>query len=403
MSHVHTIVPPHIYRNILEHGDARLRARALRSLTIRARFWGHREILSQVNLAVPVGERYRSVFDAKEGRRLPGTLVRNEGDAPTGDARVNAVYDNLGLFYDFFHDVYGRNSLDNQGQRLIATVHYETDFDNAFFDGRQIVFGDGDGVVFQGFTRSLDVIGHELAHGVIQNASRLRYQDQPGALNESLADIFGSLFKQYQQNQDAESADWLIGSDLFVSGLKGRGLRSLKEPGGAYDDPLLGKDPQPGHFRNYVNVNEDGGGVHVNSGIPNRAFYLVAKQLGGYAWEEAGRIWYEALHRLQAETEFQDAAQITYQVAGELFGPASAQQHAVQNGWEEVGVRVQVRAGRLRAVASQSASSSAAHGRTEARTQTNGNGKHGTEDLEGIKKTLEVIRQRVEVLTPVAN
>src|SRR5947209_5686511 len=102
---VQTVVPPHIFRNILEHGDARLRARALRSLTIRARFQGRREVLGEINLSTPVGERYRSVFDAKEGRRLPGTLVRDEGDSPTGDAKINAVYDNLGAFYDFFHDV----------------------------------------------------------------------------------------------------------------------------------------------------------------------------------------------------------------------------------------------------------------------------------------------------------
>ena len=364
---------------------------------------GRREILGEINLATPVGERHRSIFDAKEGRRLPGTLVRHEGDDPTADPKINAVYDNLGAFYDFFHDVYGRNSLDNQGQRLIATVHYETDFDNAFFDGRQIVFGDGDGVVFQGFTRSLDVIGHELAHGIIQHDARLRYHDQAGALNESLADVFGSLLKQYQLNQDVEAADWLIGAGLLVSGIKGRALRSLKEPGSAYDDPLLGKDPQPAHFRNYVNVNEDGGGVHINSGIPNRAFYLVAKQLGGYAWEEAGRIWYESLHRFQPDTDFQEAAQIAYQVAGEVFGPGSQQQHAVQNGWEEVGVRIQTRTARLRLATQRQAPIHDSVGRLEAKAPANGNGKHVTEDLDGIKKTLEVIRQRVEVLTPVAN
>jgi hypothetical protein len=160
---------------------------------------------------------------------------------------------------------------------------------------------------------------------------------------------------------------------------------------------------QPAHFRNYANVNEDGGDVHINSGIPNRAFYLVARQLGGYAWEEAGRIWYEALHHFQPETEFSDAARITYQVADELFGAGSPQQQAVQNAWEEVGVRFQARSSRLRAPAQRSILVPEVHGRSEVKTQTNGHGKHGAENLEGIKKTLEVIRQRVEVLTPVAN
>jgi Zn-dependent metalloprotease len=399
---VQTIVPPHILRHLVEHGDARIRARAIRSLTIRARFQGRREVLSQVRLSSPLGERYRTVFDAKEGRRLPGTLVRNEGDNPTGDPKINAVYDGLGVIYDFFHDVYGRNSLDNRGQRLIATVHFESDFDNAFWDGRQLVFGDGDGVIFKGFSSSLDVVAHELAHGVIQHDAGLDYQDQPGALNESFADVFASLVKQYHLNQDVNTADWLIGSDLLGPGIKGRGLRSLKEPGQAYDDPLIGKDPQVASFRNYINVNDDRGGVHINSGIANHAFYLVAKQLGGYAWDEAGQIWYLSLRRFQRETDFQEAASIIYQVAGELFGPSSPEQHAVQNAWEEVGVRIQTRAIRRRSVSQRAASIVSPASRSEGQSHGNGHSlSQPSGELDGIKKTLEVLRQRVDVLSPV--
>jgi len=401
---VHYIVPPHILRNIVEHGDARLRARAIRSLTIRARFQGRREILSQVRLTTPLGEKYRTIFDAKGGRRLPGTLVRDEGDAPSSDAKVNALYDGLGVVYDFFHDVYGRESIDDRGSRLSATVHFDADFDNAFWDGRQLIFGDGDGVIFKGFTRSVDVIAHEVAHGVIQHEAGLGYQDQAGALHESWADVFASLVKQYHHNQEVEDADWLIGSELLVPGVKGQGLRSLKAPGTAYDDPLLGRDPQVASVRNYVNVNEDLGGVHINSGIPNHAFYLVAKQLGGYAWVEAGQIWYDALRRLRRSADFLDAAAATYQVAGELYGSGSAQQQAVKNAWEEVGLRVQVRSSPRRRLIARPASAPATGVRSEVPAHGNGStSSHASQDIEGIKQTLEVIRQRVEGLTSVPN
>jgi Zn-dependent metalloprotease len=396
---VQFIVPPHILRNIVEHGDARLRARAIRSLTIRARFQGRREILSQVGLSTPLGEKYRTIFDAKGGRRLPGTLVRDEGDTPSSDPKVNAVYDGLGAVYDFFHDVYGRDSVDDRGSRLSATIHFDADFDNAFWDGRQLIFGDGDGVLFKGFTRSLDVIAHEVAHGIIQHEAGLSYQDQAGALNESWADVFASLVKQYQLNQEVEAADWLIGSELLTPTVKGQGLRSLKAPGSAYDDPLLGHDPQVASVRNFVNVNEDLGGVHINSGIPNHAFYLVAKQLGGYAWVEAGQIWYDSLRRFRREIDFLDAASITYQVAGELYGSGSAQQQAVKNAWEEVGLRVQVRAAQRRRPGVRPAPVAA---RPQAPAHGNGSG-HAAQEIEGIKQTLEVIRQRVEGLAAAPN
>jgi len=394
--HRQYFIPPHIFRHVIEKGDARFRSRAVRSLTIRARLQGRREVLGQIRLSSPLGEKYRTVFDAKEGRQLPGTLVRNEGDVPSNDEKINAVYDNLGIVYDFFSEVFGRNSINNRGQRLIATLHFDTDFDNAYWDGRQVVFGDGDGVLFQGLSRSLSALAHEVAHGVIQNAADLDPQDQSGALAESWADVFASLVKQYHQNQDVNAASWLVGRHILGPGIKGQAVRSLKEPGTAYDDPILGKDPQVGHLRNYVNTNEDRGGVHFNSGIPNRAFFLVAKQLGGYAWDDAGRIWYDALHRFQRDTSFASAALTTFQVAGELYGQASEQQQAVQNAWEEVGVRLPTR-GSARRQPTRSISTLASPSTREGF----GNGhshKPLQEDIEGLKQTLDSLRQRVDVL-----
>jgi Zn-dependent metalloprotease len=254
---------------------------------------------------------------------------------------VNEAYDGSGKTYDFFFKVYARNSIDDRGLRLNSTVHFGSKYNNAFWNGRQMVYGDGDGDIFNPFTKSLDVIGHELAHGVTQYEAGLEYQDQPGALNEHFSDVFGALVKQYAKKQKADKADWLIGAGLFTKKVKGDALRSMKAPGTAYDDPLIGRDPQPAHMKNFVRTTRDNGGVHINSGIPNKAFYEVATKLGGYAWERAGRIWYVTLRdRLRPLSEFQECAAMTHAVAGELYGAASAEQQAVREGWAAVGITV---------------------------------------------------------------
>jgi Zn-dependent metalloprotease len=268
-------------------------------------------------------------------------LVRGEGDPPSSDLMVNEAYDGSGATYDFYQEVFDRNSIDDRGMRLDSTVHFGQDYDNAFWDGSQMVYGDGDGILFERFTKSLDVIGHELTHGVTQHEANLVYSKQPGALNESFSDVFGSLVKQYVLGQTADQADWLIGQGLFKPVVQGVALRSMKAPGTAYDDPVLGKDPQPAHLNDYQDVSFDNGGVHINSGIPNHAFYVVALELGGYAWEKAGQIWYIALRdRLRRRASFQRAADITFQVAGELYGVGSREQQAVRTGWAAVGLNV---------------------------------------------------------------
>jgi Zn-dependent metalloprotease len=227
--------------------------------------------------------------------------------------------------------------------KLDSTVHYGEDYNNAFWNGTQMVYGNGDGEIFQRFTKSIDVIGHELTHGVTQYEAALEYEGQAGALNESFSDVFGSLVKQYALKQRADKADWLIGAGLFTNKIKGVALRSMKEPGSAYNDPTIGKDPQPGHMKNYVKTSSDNGGVHINSGIPNKAFYLAAIELGGYAWEKAGRIWYVTLtERLRERANFQNAANTTYEVAGTLYGKDSHEQNVVKKAWDQVGVKIKV-------------------------------------------------------------
>jgi Zn-dependent metalloprotease len=271
---------------------------------------------------------------------LPGDLVRGEGQPAVADVAVNQAYDGLGDTFDFYLKAYDRNSIDNAGLPLVATVHYGADYDNAFWNGQQMVFGDGDNVIFIGFTGATDVIGHELTHGVTGSEANLLYQDQPGALNESISDVFGSMVKQYKRNENADQADWLIGAGILAPGIQGRALRSMKDPGTAYDDPKLGKDPQPADMDNYVTTGDDNGGVHINSGIPNRAFCLTALALGGHSWERAGQIWYDTLtdHNLQQNASFATFANLTIQNAASRFGAGSDEQKAVRDAWAKVGV-----------------------------------------------------------------
>jgi len=333
------ILPPYILVSIAENGTPEERRRALATLIFTERLRGQRRALAALPVITPVGEKRRDVFDAQKKTRLPGKLVREEGSAPSQDLAVDEAYDGAGSTYDFYLEIHERNSIDGKGMRIDSTVHYDTNYDNAFWNGAQMVYGDGDQKLFARFTASLDVIGHELTHGVTAHEANLSYQDQPGALNESFSDVFGSLVKQHRRLETATQADWLIGAELLLPQVQGSALRSMKEPGTAYDDPVLGKDPQPSTMEGYVVTSEDDGGVHINSGIPNHAFYLAAVAIEGFAWEKAGKIWYEALtNRLKADSDFADCADQTIAAASDLFGKNGFEERAVREAWKAVGV-----------------------------------------------------------------
>jgi hypothetical protein len=194
--------------------------------------------------------------------------------------------------------------------------------------------------LFNRFTSAPDVIGHELTHGVTQYSANLGYHGENGALNEHISDAFGIMIKQFLLGQSANQSDWRIGAELFTSRVHGTAIRSMAAPGTAYDDPILGRDPQPSHMRNYVDTSEDNGGVHINSGIPNYAFYLAATKIGGKTWELLGRIWYVTLtERLNPDAGFQDFAQATVNTAQQL---GSGVQHVIVWAWSEVGIATHV-------------------------------------------------------------
>ena len=333
------IVPPYMLEEMAVNGTPNQREWAFETLNLSAQIRGRRIGLGNTQPMPETGKKRRIIYDAKNSQNLPGEIVRSESDSPTEDEAVNEAYDGAGATYDFFQEICDRNSIDNKGLRLDSTVHYGKDYENAFWNGTQMVYGDGDGELFNRFTKSVDVIGHELTHGVTQYEANLIYFGEAGALNESFSDVFGSLVKQRINKQTADKADWLIGVGLFTEKVQGEAIRSMKAPGTAYDDAVLGKDPQPAHMRDIYTGTKDNGGVHINSGIPNRAFYLAAMEMGGYAWEKAGNIWYVSLcEKLDAKAKFKRAAEVTIAVAGELYGEASNEQKAVENAWKEVGV-----------------------------------------------------------------
>ncbi|KAF9305185.1 Translation initiation factor 3 subunit b [Mortierella antarctica] len=253
----------------------------------------------------------RYIYDAqqKDIEDLSGILVFRENDASLQnltDESIKNVHGHFQKVFDFYQKVFKRNSFDDQGAKLIISVHFDGDpepgYDNAFWlpnqDPKlsQWCFGDGDFVLFNNFTNILDISAHEFTHAVVEYTGILPYVFQSGALNESMADVFGSMIKQFFAPggpQKAKDADWLIGEGLFlVPG--GRALRDMENPGTAYNIPGVTRDRQQ---RNYQDIPlwDDDGGVHINSSIPNRAFVLVAKKLGGFSWDVAGPIWYASL------------------------------------------------------------------------------------------------------------
>lgn len=291
----------------------------------------------------------RAVFDAGAHMQLPGKSARTEGGKPVRDAAVNQVYDNTGITLDFFLKVFGRHSIDNRGTRVISAVHFGKNFSNAMWTGEQMVYGDGDQNV-GGFTQALDIIAHELTHGVTQyivpgglgvvrvppgqrefKEQTHVLEGQSGALNESFSDIVGSMVKQWHAGQNVSQASWLLGENMLAPE-HGKAIRSLKDPGNR--KLTWYEDDQYKSMDQYV----PGADVHDSSGIPNHAFYLAARKMGGYAWEAAGPIWYAAFSALSPKADFEDAARATLQVASARHGLKSKEYSAVHDAWRTVKV-----------------------------------------------------------------
>ena len=353
------IVPPHMFDYMAEHAaSAEYREIGRRALATIGAMHADREMQSARTNALINGGAFllpqgvaapavvhRKVYNAHNTVTLPGTLVESDGAPHSTDVAVKEADAGSKATADFYASVFGRSSVDGHALPLVSTVHYNVHFDNAFWNGSQMVYGDGDTTLFDRFTKCLDVIGHELTHGVTQYTAHLVYHTQAGALNESLSDVFGSMVKQHSLGQTSAAADWLIGHGLLIpkAGVNRNALRSMKAPGTAYDDPsTIGKDPQPATMAHFVHLPDtmqgDFGGVHINSGIPNKAFYEAAIAFGGHAWDKAGKVWYAVLTggKLPSTATFAEFRDLTIAEAQTLFGASGAQ--VVTKAWATVGL-----------------------------------------------------------------
>ena len=328
-------LPPYILESIADRGEPEQRAWAqLQLKRDRTLLPGGREgqLDSQARVALPP----RGIFTANNTDNLPGVLVwRGPPTTLPADKRVKEAAAGQAAVIAFFKHAIGRTL------PVPSTVHYGARYENAFWNGNLMVFGDGDGSLFNPFTCCIEIFGHERQHGVTGN--RLTYRQQSGALNESVSDVFGALTVQYLKGQSAAEADWLIGKGLFTAKVRGRAIRDMANPGTAYNDPILGKDPQPATMAGYRKLPnyDDDGGVHINSGIPNRAFVLFAKAVGGKAYDIPGRIWSAALDSsYPKDVKFAAFAQITVDRAAERYGPAVAAK--LVKAWKQVGITTRV-------------------------------------------------------------
>ncbi|MGG5210870.1 M4 family metallopeptidase [Chryseobacterium sp. MIQD13] len=304
-----SIVPPNVLSGLSKNGSeaSKIALADLAGLELKRQA----TLASLTKQKIVKGDANRYVYDSQNTWELRKKLVRKEGDAPVTDKDVNNVYDISGFMRDYLMNTFGYDSLDNNGMDLIFNVHYRENYNNAFWDGDEMAFGDGDGREFIGFAGSIDVIAHELMHGITQFTANLQYYGQPGALNEHFSDVFGTVIKQRLLNQTPDEADWLIGNDIIGTEFPGEALRSMKAPSTAniYDN-------QPDHMDNYYNGNEDNQGVHINSGIPNKAFYLATIHLGLDVTE---KIWFQTLKKLWAVANFNDMLEKILEVTSEMI------------------------------------------------------------------------------------
>jgi Zn-dependent metalloprotease len=352
------ILPPYLTDKLVDSPDQNIAKIAINTKFRSFRFRSDREFfkdtsVAEQNILCAVAKKpaktatlKMEVYNcAKKASTTGAALLWKSGTAtlPKDKDAKNVIAAGTGT-WNFYYDLFGRNSVDNLGMTIQQYIHYDKKYDNAFWDGRRMIFGDGDGTIFGSFTTDIDVIGHELTHGVTQYEANLEYHLESGAMNEAFSDIFGIMIKQRVLNQDVKQSDWLIGENVLLGDQYA--LRSMKAPGTGYKNhPDLGDDPQPATMDGFVKLPDtaqgDWGGVHYNSGIVNYAFYVAAYNIGGYAWEKAGRIWYAALtdKTLKKNATFSDLKNLTIKIAGQLFGANGAEVKAVTDGWNAAKVK----------------------------------------------------------------
>jgi Zn-dependent metalloprotease len=269
-----------------------------------------------------------TVFNCNNTPGLPGVHMA-AGSPDRIGKRVLTATTSVAKFYS---QVFGRNSVDGAGMTLISSIHFGVGYNNAVWNGTQMIYGDGDGSIFIDFSKANDVIGHELTHGVTQHSLALLHVDEAGGLNESLSDCFGSMFRQWEAKETVDQADWLLGKDVMGPAAIKKGYKCMRDMANPAAKHCM--SPQPVKFSQY----KDGMDQHVSSGIPNHAFYTVAKAVGGHSWEKVGQIWYKAMTGFgqSPAMKMKAFADRTRAVAAQLFPGDVAD--AVNAGWKKVGL-----------------------------------------------------------------
>ena len=299
----------------------------------------------------PDGPSHQWIFDAGHTEHLPGKVVWQEGDSAGADQSVNQVQKNVDITLRFFREVFNRHAIDGHGGRVDSSVHVSKRMGNALWTGHELAFGDGDDFA-GGFTGCLDIIAHEFTHGITQHLipgglgatktkagddgypiAELKLVGEPGALNESISDVFGSMVKQWKEDRLAAEADWLVGKGILL-GHGNHAVRSLKAPGDK--TVTCTEDRQIRHTSEF----KEGLDVHDLAGVPSHAFYLAAIALKGKSWETLGPIWYQALQGLHPQSRFDDFARVTLKAAKALHPAGGPHVQALTDAWQAVGVKL---------------------------------------------------------------
>jgi Zn-dependent metalloprotease len=291
---------------------------------------------------------------------LPGTLFSDPDGvwnfirrtSPGQPAGVDAHY-YANVTDDFYLETFGRNSLDNAGMTMVSSAHVGRNYNNASWNGEQMSYGDGDGREFREFSGGLDVVGHELTHGVTDFTSDLIYENESGALNEAFSDMMGNSIEFYAASKGLDPAaapDWLLAEDISLVADAMPGFRNMSDPQ---------EDDDPDHYSERYTGTADGGGVHTNSGIPNHAYYLLVNggrnagcdavgsnghrhtadchvQVEGVGLAVAQGVFYAGFTSLPENSTIAYARTVTEMVAKALYGPKVAR--SVAAAWQAVGV-----------------------------------------------------------------
>jgi Zn-dependent metalloprotease len=322
------IIPDHLLKHLKDHHSVRIN-KLLRKTKFK------NMIIAKLDGLAKSFNLSRKTYTCENGTTLPGTLVLSENT--TGDkvdAAASQAHARAGNAWLFYKTIFGRDSLDDAGLTIVSSVHYDKNYNNCFWQGHQICYGDGDGKFFSHFVEDQTVISHELHHAVTQffTPKGLAYIWQSGAINESLSDIFGVTCRQWlEKMEDPKTANWLVGDSCKGSEFPGKALRSMVPNDKAYSG-----DNQPSHMKDIKYGLDDNMKVHTNSKIGNVVFYRMCQNMDVPSWDKPIKIVYNAMPKLGRYCSYKSFGKALTDSAAELYGAAEVD--AVKKALKDTGL-----------------------------------------------------------------